>query len=369
MIFKDIFTPAQTLYPKDIKGLTSLRFFAALAVVVMHFLIEFPIVTSGEGLVGRLYLAVDFFFILSGFILTHTYVASIEAGTFSPYNFYIKRLARIYPVHFVTFLAAALATCATIFFLGVFYDRGDSFACFLRGVLLIHAWGFNNDLCFNGPSWSISAEWFAYLLFPLLVPEILRRGAGLSAILSVILLTALCYLLYISGAKPFTQLTTIGILRIVPEFTLGAALYLIGRKTSLKYASGKSLAAVILAIFLFLVSHVPDAFIVLLFAAVIVIVAEQARNNTPSILNKPLLIYWGEASYSLYMIHLVLWKAMVVPVLMRENDGSKIFDHWFWIAWLIAFLLCFVFASLSYKFIESPARSKIKQYFLKKEQN
>lgn len=104
-----------------------------------------------------------------------------------------------------------------------------------------------------------------------------------------------------------------------------------------------------------------------MMAAIIVIVAEQARNNTKSILNKPLLVYWGEASYSLYMIHLVLWKAMAVPVLMRAGDGTKMFDYWFWGAWIVAFLLCFVLSSLSYKYIENPARSKINQRFLKKE--
>jgi peptidoglycan/LPS O-acetylase OafA/YrhL len=94
--------------PREIPALTSLRFFASLWVLVLHsrMLIPFP-VHEYTGLVIRGNLAVDFFFLLSGFILSHAYFSQVEAGSFHPLRFYQKRLARIYPLHFVVLMAYA----------------------------------------------------------------------------------------------------------------------------------------------------------------------------------------------------------------------------------------------------------------------
>ena len=120
--------------------------------------------------VGRL--GVDLFFALSGFILTHTYITKLgprlhRSGTL---RFWWLRLARIYPVHFVMLNVAGLAVLAQQK-LGV----GDSGSRdwlnpvdYLKQVFLLQEWGPDPQRGWNFPAWSLSMEWLAYLIFPLL---------------------------------------------------------------------------------------------------------------------------------------------------------------------------------------------------------
>ncbi len=143
-------------------ALTSLRAFAAGAIVIFHmggvgFL---PIGTHPELANG-----VSFFFVLSGFILTYNY-PSLKGRVG---DYYLKRIARIWPLH--------LTTIALIVFLVPSYAtwilRNPDAA--IANVLLLQSWtadkAFTSSL--NGVSWSISTEMFFYLLFPLLL--VVRR--------------------------------------------------------------------------------------------------------------------------------------------------------------------------------------------------
>ncbi|HEY8189085.1 MAG TPA: acyltransferase, partial [Micavibrio sp.] len=163
-----LFLPASTPFPSEIHPLTSLRFYAALAISLSHILnymdtdigIHIPFLDFFPG-----YLGVDFFFILSGFILTHVYEESFRTQSITKTDFYIKRLARIYPLHALTLLMAL--ELSTI--LGHLHHNDMIWAdntnrSFLLNLFLMHAWGMSSGASFNVPSWSISAEWFAYLL-------------------------------------------------------------------------------------------------------------------------------------------------------------------------------------------------------------
>ena len=351
-----IFVPAQTPYPKDIRSLTSLRFFAALSIVIFHYTLEVD--SLYNGLPGRFYTGVDFFFILSGFILTHSYITGIEQGTFSARTFYVKRFARIYPVHILTLILSALTTAATLTIWGVGFDSGDSLNCLTTSVLMIQAWGLHAKPCFNNPSWSISAEWFAYLLFPFLAVWALKRQPTTVMTVSASALILLCAFFFILG-KPFTHLTTFGFIRIVPDFVLGIGLYLFGRKYTLKDTRKGLFYGVVGALFLAFIANIPDAVIILIYAAIIFVAAENDRHGISGALQGERPVYWGEASYSLYMLHNVFWEALPVPVMMRTLDGSKTFDTPFLIACFIALALTFYFSHITYKYLERPARSWI----------
>jgi len=98
--------PLSPSLPKHILSLTSTRFIAALAIVIypskerMNFQIEqYTYLLKGS------YVGVDFFFILSGFIMAHSYAAKVKEGTFSFTSFIKRRFARIYPVHLITLIA------------------------------------------------------------------------------------------------------------------------------------------------------------------------------------------------------------------------------------------------------------------------
>ena len=156
---------------RRIDALTGIRAFAALAVLIYHYQFYF--------LTGRIsdygYLGVDLFFILSGFVIAHAHLgefASLHWATIL--RFYGLRLARIYPVHFVI-LIGLVCTVITAGHFGVAAHLPSQFTAnsLWANLLLIHAWG-PWPLSWNFPAWSISCEWAAYLLCPLLCFGLIR---------------------------------------------------------------------------------------------------------------------------------------------------------------------------------------------------
>src|SRR5690242_12560766 len=100
-----MFVAAGKPYPADIRSLTSLRFFAAMAIVLFHFTSLLPFDANAHtNFFLKCHLGVDFFFILSGFVLMHVYQDAFSNGIDASLPFYFRRLARIYPLHAATFL-------------------------------------------------------------------------------------------------------------------------------------------------------------------------------------------------------------------------------------------------------------------------
>lgn len=138
-----------------LRSLTSLRFAAAILVVVFHL----SLVAPGLGGIGRLaaagYVGVTFFFVLSGFVLTYSW--DIDATTS---RFYRRRFARIYPVHLL-FIALAIVP----------WGAAPNWGTLPTNLLLLQAWSPDDAVVrsFSGVSWSLSCELFFYAVFPLLV--------------------------------------------------------------------------------------------------------------------------------------------------------------------------------------------------------
>ena len=146
----------------EISALTSLRGVAALTVLIFHVIPGF-----------RGYLAVDLFFLLSGFVLTHVY-HEIELTWQSYFSFSKARLARIYPVHLMMLVVL----------LPMLDTRPDfSSGGLLSSLLFMQSpW---HSICWNYASWSISAEWHSYLLFPILILNYRTRSNNILAIFTL----------------------------------------------------------------------------------------------------------------------------------------------------------------------------------------
>lgn len=160
--------------PEMIAPLTGLRGYAALWVVISH--LSFTDVLWApfaqrlnwgwfEGILRHEYLAVDLFFMLSGFVMTHVHGREF-ANALRPRDvsrFLLLRLARIYPLHL---LALALVIALTV----VVPDPAglNTASTLVTQTLLMSGWGFHDDISWNLPAWSLSAEWLAYLAFPVL---------------------------------------------------------------------------------------------------------------------------------------------------------------------------------------------------------
>jgi peptidoglycan/LPS O-acetylase OafA/YrhL/tetratricopeptide (TPR) repeat protein len=366
-----MFKRTDNTYPSDIRQLTSLRFFAALIIVIFHFCQILPFKITITDLPGKGYLAVDFFFMLSGFILSHVYLNEIEERRFHARDFYIRRLGRIYPVHLFTLVV-------TVFLLLLSYklDPADglpkyfSAGTLLTNIMLVHGWGWNETaiFSFNRLSWSVSAEWFAYLLFPLSAFFLQRIRGGILLCFSLFFFFGLSLLTRHILDEPLPQ-TTFGLLRILPEFLSGMALYRIGRRYSLKHCGQFTLMACVTAILLLMHFGAPDELIVLSFGLLILVAAEQAREGVGGLLTSPITIWLGQISYSLYMVHFIL----------RENvflffsgffygthvDSSHVaipLDA-FYPLYFATLALCLPVAALCYHFIEQPSRHWITRRF------
>ena len=169
-----------------VPALTGVRALAALLVLGLHADQNIP---AGAVVIlpflARGYLGVDFFFVLSGFIITHVYLTSLAAPTRSAVRIFLwHRFIRLYPVH-----VTVLLTLVLLIWLAranhIPLNNPDEWreTSILWHLALLHAWGVVPKPGWNAPSWSISAEWFAYLLFPLLAPALMFVRDRLTAIL------------------------------------------------------------------------------------------------------------------------------------------------------------------------------------------
>src|SRR5438128_957266 len=172
--------------PRYVKPLTGIRALAALLVLGTH--AEQNVPAGFEALVpffSHGYLGVDLFFILSGFIITHVYLASLAVPNRHAVQIFLwHRLIRLYPVH-VTVLTALVAMIYVAHAYRIPLNRPDQWeaSSLVWHLTLLHAWGVLDVTGWNQPSWSISAEWFAYLLFPLLAPALVLVRDRLTALL------------------------------------------------------------------------------------------------------------------------------------------------------------------------------------------
>ncbi len=294
--------------PPNLRSLTSLRFFAALWVVIYHYWPNLQ--PTRPVFVDKGVLGVDLFFILSGFILSHVYLDKVRGHSFDYGAFLWARLARIYPLH-IALIAGLIALLTGLSLIGLHAGAQVLIWSSLPAQLtLTQAWGLGTQGGWNYPSWSISAEGFAYLVFPVFAYAACRLwhrprlAAGLAAGLVM-----LAYALFplIAGFPLVHASTQWGALRIVPGFALGCALWLVfhaelirSRATALGLA-GLSAAALVASIGL----GAPDFVSVLACGGLVLGLGAAARQGSRA-LSHPLLVHLGEASFALYMVSIPL---------------------------------------------------------------
>ncbi|MFN6980496.1 MAG: acyltransferase family protein [Brevundimonas sp.] len=348
-------TPVQT--PADLRPITALRFGAAIWVAVYTFW-ENLAGAGSSGLVDKGYLGVELFFVLSGFILSHVYLQSAGEKRFSYRGFLWARVARVYPLHIATLVGVGLLAAAALV-AGMSVDGNVlSWASLPANLLMVHAWGLAPVAGWNHPSWSISAEWFAYLCFPLFALVFWRaREKPVAAVVGAAAFLAVLYYGFERVAGfPLTEATIRwGALRIVPCFALGCALYLVYRKAPLKApwtASAVSFGLMVLSAALGLW----DGITVLLAGALILSLASLPNERAGWLASKP-AVYLGEISYSVYMV-CVPWKLLAVNLAAKLTDAPDKQLQLF--VWLAILALLPVVAAVSYHLVEHPARKALR---------
>lgn len=341
-----------------ISNLTGLRFFLAIWVVFYHVkeAVTMPIVRE---VVYAGYLGVDFFFVLSGYILTCVYFdvffLTAPSGR-EQINFIKKRFARIYPLHLATLIGAI---CLTLILNSVSNaDIPVYWNHILPQFFLIHAWGMLDSIRWNFPSWSVSAEWFAYIfVFP--VVALLFRRYKLLGILSLAIFLLIAWVLITEiyfEADIGLQLQS-GIIRIIPEFALGCVAYILAWK--MPKMENYFWASVLALLILFLFWRGNAQFAIVLSVPFLLVFLHRGGRLTDTIFGTRVVVYLGEISYSIYMIH--FFSRVMNGILSRRIFGDTANVTYF----MIYGVLTIIFAIGSYYFIEMPARKWINSWKIK----
>jgi len=218
-----------------ITTLTPLRGIAALLVVVFHSnLMLMPFSPQNVDFLSG-WLWVDFFFVLSGFIIFYVYGESFKHSiTAADYWKYIRaRFARVYPLHLFTLIWCLVCAVIILHYAnGVhpFFDDMLNPRTALPSLLLIQSMGIYLAAPLNTPSWSLSTEWWTYMVFPLLVPLFTRlKGSGKILMLLFIIgffLIVKYVLAPLSGGPPTLNVVSdFGFFRCLAGFLTGMLLF------------------------------------------------------------------------------------------------------------------------------------------------
>ena len=343
-------------------SLTGLRFFAAYMVVIHHFtnFAQLPLVWhwAGFGTTG-----VSFFFVLSGFVLTWSFRGSDTAP-----RFYWRRFARIWPLHFVTTLIA----------IPVFY-MGRGIAMDWTGVtlsiLLLHAWVPTTSTYFAGnpASWSLSCEMFFYALHPLLVRRTLAIGLGALAAATTAVLAALFVVADLAPDWPSRfagWLLYISPVFRLGEFLLGVALAVAIRR-GVRFPVGIIPSVVLIAAWFgvyynlsprlsadaqLFIAALHYALLPLLFAMLIAAAAQRDIAGVPSLLRSQPMVWLGQWSYALYLVHASIIYALINAI------GVRSYSPLLNVVWLGGITVVCVAASAAlYYVIEHPLENRLRR--------
>ena len=299
------------------------------------------------------FLGVDLFFVLSGFIISYNYWQRFSVFSYNTYRSFLwVRLARIYPVHFFTLIVSALLLIGVRVsgFVGTKDFSTWTAGNFLANAVLIHAWRLHYIDSWNNASWSVSCEWFAYLVFPLLVLIGLKKLSVPIALMCSVLFPAIPT---VSAQAAYTP-PYILLIKVLCEFTAGCLVYhvytcrceypRVGRK--LNYGVVVALTSVLVLVWEY--RRLAPDWLVLIFPFVILAVAESS-GFFGRLVGSKTAVYWGRVSYSLYMTHNVtLWLLKAVLPVHPGGVGMLLF--------LVYIASISVVAALTYHFVEEPAR-------------
>lgn len=338
--------------PRRFVVLDFYRFVAALGVFIFHLKnIDGSISPAWNGSFG---LFVDMFFILSGFVISYSYPAS-SAGGRSYARFMLRRIARIYPLHLLTLLAFVGLALVGVEESG----SRSSVSDFVYNLFLVQAWGVTDHLSFNTPAWSISAELFCYLLFPLLM--YLARSVSP---LILALIVAVSYGVLAHGHLPIWHERSqmyganfdYAMLRALPSFLNGILLAILFRLSG-SYRSKSVLlvgiAVFALAVLILNVFAKPDLAIILFSLAILfTAVGESALDRVPG---AAWLGRLGNTSYAVYMLHELLIIVLFLPLWRHFSLGANEFPLFV----LTCCVLLTIAADVTYAYVEKPARDWI----------
>ena len=360
------------------RALDGWRGVCALLVAAHH--IEVHGALYWQPLVRNAWLFVDFFFVLSGFVIAHAYgehlakAAEIKA-------FAIRRFGRLWPLHVAMLLALIgleLAHLAIAHWHPIAGERAaftadrSPYAIFTN-LILIQSMGLHPYETWNGPAWSISAEFYTYLIF----------AAVCFAAPSRRLRLVFCALLALAGVVVLARFSRYGMretfdwgaARCIYGFFVGVLTYEIWKTGIARHIGGTLAEGLMLAAVIAFLTFVPGHFALEYFATPLFAIAVLVFAGESGLVSRLLISRPGAAlgrwSYSIYMVHTlvlaVLFSALHAGQIVFHKrwlidlpDGNAIIDLGFkhFASGVMAFYLATVIAlaALTWRIIEQPGQ-------------
>jgi peptidoglycan/LPS O-acetylase OafA/YrhL len=355
--------------PAPLKALTGLRCFAAINIVFFHFSnpqwfgFLAPVVNAG-------YASVSYFILLSGFVMAYNYAERARAGQLDVVRYYKARFTRLYPIYLLSLILAWrvipqewVAHSHTMFWTGM-----------VLSPLLLQGWIPEIATFLNTPAWTMSAESFYYVIFPWMAkwkkPErISLQLWKLFGLWMVGLIPGTLYIIFSPDGIPHPDRFSYGpwlqALKYTPlphlaSFIFGVLLAgldaVMPRPGLLRFflgvfGFGALFAVLASGVFPYPLLH--DGLLMPLFGCMILGLAGE--NPLAHALGVRPLVFVGEASYCLYLLHFNMWN-LIHDTHVLNLVGLARFDPW------ISYVLLIAMALLALHFIEKPVQRQLRKW-------
>jgi peptidoglycan/LPS O-acetylase OafA/YrhL len=372
---------------KTLPALTGVRFVAALLVVLFHF-VRVPDVTWLNNLFAEGQRGVEFFFVLSGFVLGYNYFP--RAATLSKQEFWAARVARIVPLYWLS-LVVSLPLLGRLLYVDFGLDHaGAASYGLLFSIVTVPMLQTLTPLSWlaqgwNTPAWSLSLEAICYLLFPSLVvlaQRLNRRQCLAIATTCVVVLFAFDWVLpHLPQEGKLLEFSGRWLYRITPLYnfpmfltgvvlsrvfllTDAQAITLLPRNRAAVSAASVVISALTLAFFTcgwsLKVAPLTTGLSVALFAVIIYLLAHGC-GPVAAVLSRPFLMRLGDASFALYLLQAAL-KTYVQQFYSKVLGMHDVQSLEFNLSFL---LIAIVVSLLAHRFFEVPARKRLKDFLTK----
>ena len=323
-------------------SLDSLRGFAALFVVFLHsywnhdfYFLNF---------IRNSYLFVDLFFILSGFVIIYNYHDKLLDDSISIKQFILKRFYRLWPLHFSILLVFLFLEFAKFIFFTHFGISGTNIPfsenngiAFFANLFFLQSFNTFQDATFNGPSWSISVEFFTYIFFAVSI-IMFKNKINLYKYFSLIVIIISSYFLYFKiGHLSVTH--DFGFIRCLFGFFSGIIIFYLYNSSLNSYSRIKNInyftwTIIELFIIFFLiyslswkdeVNRLDFISFALFFITIYIFIF--SKGFVSKLLNYRLFTYLGKISFSIYMVH-YFYSILLNNFLKIYYKAPFIIDKW-----------------------------------------
>jgi peptidoglycan/LPS O-acetylase OafA/YrhL len=316
-------------------------------------------------------LFVDFFFVLSGFVISHAYINRLSHRS-DVIRFIVRRIGRLWPLH-VAMLAALIGLLVVKFAAAALLHSnfddpsaqdGHNIRTIVANLLLIQAFDVHSRLTWNAASWSISTELWTYILFAATCvlagthrTSVLIMG-GIAVMAAGVLFLFSPYFLETNADYAF--------FRCLYGFFVGHLTYRAWQVTRLP--SGGLLEILVLMLVVFFVLFGADAISMvapLIFGFAVMVFARE-KGWISDLLTRPPFVQLGRWSYSIYMVHwlfrdILLGSNKIVETLIARHaipSYMSLSSPWTMRVLLVGYLVGVVaLAAVTYRLIEQPGRA------------